>query len=188
MFRAGFRAIAECGKENGAAAPAGPFREAVHRHLENPKRTGLLRTLAALRGAAVVSKTFSAAGLPLAQMDVDHRCVGCNVCETLCPVGALKHREEGGAYVLELDGAQCTGCRVCEAACYHQALHIRETVDLSPLFERRIVTLVSSTRRICRACRENILGEASEFCPSCVLSGERRDALAGRFFNRRKPE
>ncbi len=190
--RAMFRAIAERWKEIGKAtippdetaeaAPIRPFREVVQRHLENPKRTDLLRMLDALSGVTAVSKTFSVAGLPLAQMEVDHRCVGCNVCETLCPVGALKHRDEGDTYVLELDGAQCTGCRVCEVACYHQALHIRETVDLSLLFERRSVTLVSSTRRTCRACRESFLSEASEFCPSCLLSGGRRDAVARRFF------
>lgn len=190
--RAMFRAIAERWKESGEAAippdgvaeaaPAELFREVVQRHSENPKRTDLLQVLSALPGVKVVSKTFSVAGLPVAQLEVDRRCVGCNVCETLCPVGALKHRDEGDTYVLELDAAQCTGCRVCEVACYHQALHIRETVDLSVLFERRSVTLVSSKRRTCCACRESFLGEASEFCPLCQLSGDRRDAVARRFF------
>lgn len=190
--RAMFRAIAERWKEIGEgaippdetteAAPIEPFREVVQRHLENPKRIDLLRVLDALPDVKAVSRTFPVAGLPLAQMEVDQRCVGCNVCETLCPVGALKHRDEGDTYVLELDAAQCTGCRVCEVACYHQALHIQETVDLSLLFERRRVTLISSTRRTCRACRESFLSEASEFCPSCLVSGGRRDAVARRFF------
>lgn len=187
-----FRSIAERWKTSGETPPRGeadeeaavePFREIVQRHAENSKRTDLLRVLDALPGLTVTSKTVPRLDLPLAQLDIDNRCVGCNVCETLCPTGAIKHREEGGVYTLEFDAAQCTGCRVCELACYHQALHIRETVNLSLLFERRSVTLVSARPGTCRACGERILGEASEFCPACQLSGDRRDAVARRFFS-----
>jgi len=112
-------------------APPEVFRDIVQRHADNPKRIDLLEVLSALPGAQPKSNVLPAAEMPMAQLVVDSRCVGCNVCETLCPVGALKHREEGGTYTLEFDAAQCTGCRICELACYHQAMHIRETVDLS---------------------------------------------------------
>lgn len=190
--RAMFRTIAERWKAADAAAipqgagaepaPTEPFRDVVQRHSENPKRTDLLRVLEALRSAKVVSKVVPAAEIPLAQLEVGRRCVGCNVCETLCPVGALKHREDGGTYALEFDPAQCTGCRICEAVCYHHALHVRETVDLSVLFEHRRVTLLSASRRTCPACRESFLGDSTEFCPSCQVSASRRDAIARRLF------
>lgn len=190
--RAMFRAIAERWKASGAAeiAPAGetekvspePFRDIVQRHSANPKRTDLLQVLAALPGATIVSRVVPATTVPLAQLEVDSRCVGCNVCETLCPVGAIEHREVGGNYALELDTARCTGCRVCEVACYHQALHLRETVDLSALFEPQRVTLISAARRTCRTCQESFLDDSAEFCPACRVSGDRRDAIARRFF------
>lgn len=169
--------------ESGTEAEAEPFREIVRRHSENSKRTDLLRVLDALPGLTVTPTTIPRRGLPLAQLDIDHRCVACNVCETLCPTGALTHREEAGGYTLEFDAAQCTGCRVCELACYHQALHVRETVDLALLFERRRVTLVSARLATCRACGERILGDASDYCPACQVSGDRRDAVARRFFS-----
>jgi ferredoxin len=187
-----FQSIAERWKASGEMAPQGeaaeatpaePFREIVQRHSENPKRMDLLRLLDALPGARVASKAVATAGFPLAQLEVDNRCVGCNVCETLCPVGALSHREEGGTYTLEFAAAQCTGCGVCELACYHQAMHVREPAGLSQLFERPSITLVTATRRACRACGERILGDASEFCPACQVSGDRRDAIARRFFS-----
>ncbi len=187
-----FGAIAERWKASGEVpleveavdeAEAEVFRDIVQRHSENSKRTDLLRVLDALPGLQVTSKEVLTVDVPLAHLEVDHRCVGCNVCETLCPTGALKHREEGGTYTLEFNVAQCTGCRVCELACYHQALHIRETVDLSLLFDRRSVTLVSARPATCRACDERILGAASEFCPACQVSGDRRDAVARRFFS-----
>lgn len=171
--------------ETAAVEDAEPevFREIVQRHLENSKRTDLLRVLDALPGLNVRAKEISMVGVPLAQLAVDPRCVACNVCETLCPTGALTHREEGGSYTLEFDAAQCTGCRICELACYHQALHLRETVDLSRLFARRRVTLVSARLAKCRACGERILGDASDYCPACQLSGDRRDTVARRFFS-----
>lgn len=189
--RAMFRAIAERWKASGEAAAAEaqaepaeavPFREIVQRHSPNPKRTDLLQVLEALPGAQPASKVVQAVGLPLAELQVDRRCVGCNVCETLCPVGALRHRDEDGKYALELDAARCTGCRVCEAACYHQAIHVRETVDLAVLFGPHRVTLFSATRRNCRTCRESFLDDSSDLCPTCRLSGDRRDAIARRFF------
>ncbi len=191
--RALFRAAAERWKATDAARPEPqaevasevppPFREAVQKHMESPRRVELLKVLDALPGAKASARIVAAAGLPLAQLEVNERCVGCNVCETLCPVGALRHVDEDERYRLEFDAAQCTGCGVCVAACYHQALQIRETFDLSQLFERRSETLLASTRRTCRACKESFLSEADEFCPTCRLSGDRRDAIAHRFFS-----
>lgn len=190
--RALFRAVAErwtaTGDAVAAAAavpepvPAEPFRDIVQRHSVNSKRTDLLQVLASLSGRKTVAKVVFAAGVPLAQLEVDSRCVGCNVCETLCPVGALGHRDEGGNYTLELDAAHCTGCRVCEAACYQKALRVCETVDISVLFEPRRVMLVSAPRRTCSVCGESILGDSSESCPSCRVSGDRREAIVRRFF------
>lgn len=162
---------------------AEPFREIVQRHAENSKRTDLLQVLDALPGLNVTSKEVSTVGIPLAQLEVDRRCVACNVCETLCPTGALTHREEGGNYALDFDAALCTGCRICELACYHQALHLRERVDLSLLFQRSRVTLISARLTKCQSCGERILGDASAFCPACQVSGDRRDSVARRFFS-----
>ncbi len=188
-----FGAIAERWKTSADAHPLEaeaveeaepePFREIVKRHSENSKRTDLLQVLNALPGLNVRSKEVSTVGIPLAQLEVDQRCVGCNVCETLCLTGALTHREEGGSYALDFDAAQCTGCRVCELACYHQALHLREMVDLSLLFQRSRVTLVSAKVAKCQGCGERILGAASNFCPACQVSGDRRDSVARRFFS-----
>lgn len=190
--RALFRAAAERWKAIAAAPPGPqteaaseappPFREAVQKHMESPRRVELLKVLGALPGAKPSARVIAAAGLPLAQVQVNERCVGCNVCETLCPTGALRHVDEDGRYRLEFDAAQCTGCGVCVATCYHRALHIRETFDLSRLFECRSETLLASTRRSCRACQESFLSGTDEFCPSCRLSGDRRNAIAHRFF------
>jgi len=53
------------------------------------------------------------------------RCVGCRMCERLCPFGA--HRiEEGKSTVIE---ALCKGCGVCAAACLRRAITMRHFTD-----------------------------------------------------------
>lgn len=167
---------------NAQPEQAETFREIVQRHGENTKRTDLLKVLAGFDNTKVSASVLPSASMPVAHLEVDPRCVGCNVCETLCPVGALSHREEGGVYELKLDAAKCTGCHVCEVACYHQAIHVCEFVDLSVLFKRPRVTLVSAARHICASCRESFLGDSSDLCPACRVSGDRRDVVARRFF------
>lgn len=186
--RAMFRGFAERWKAVGVtmeaeAAQPETFREIVQRHGENGKRSELLKVLAELPATRPISTVVQADTVPLAQLTVDRHCVACNVCETLCPVGALSHRDEGARYTLELDAARCTGCRVCEGVCYHQAIHVGETVDLAQLFTWPRVTLFSAERRACRNCRDSFVDNTSDLCPACRLSGERREATARLFLS-----
>lgn len=161
-------------------APAVAFRDIVRKPRENPKRSDLLQLLGTLPGTTARSKTVAAAGVPLADLEIGRQCVGCNVCETLCPTGALQHREADGSYALDFEPALCTGCRVCEVACFYKAIRVRETVDVSALFQRPKVTLVSAQRHTCPACQETFLDESSALCPLCRVSSRRRQMLARR--------
>lgn len=189
--RALFRSITDRWKaadiaEAANADAAAPFREVVRKHHENPKRSELLDLLPGLQSGAGTRPTpVPAASVPLATLEVDSRCTGCDVCETLCPVGALGHSETAGRYALEFKPELCTGCRICEAACFHKAIRVQETVDLAVLMDRRRVTLIAAPRRTCSACGELFLDESSsQFCPSCLVSGSRRQSIAQRFFSR----
>jgi ferredoxin len=188
--RALFRSIADRWKaadlEEGQKAEASlPFREIVGKHQDNPKRSDLLEVLPALSGGNARHTPVRADDVSLGILEVDDRCTGCGVCETLCPVGALGHSDTAGVYALELKPELCTGCGICEAACFHKAIRVQETVDLAVLLDRRRVTLITAPRRTCRSCGEVYLDKASsEFCPSCLLSGSRREAIAQRFFSR----
>jgi heterodisulfide reductase subunit A len=53
------------------------------------------------------------------------RCIGCRMCEDLCPYGA--HRvEDGKSTVID---ALCKGCGVCAAACLRRAISMRHFTD-----------------------------------------------------------
>ncbi len=54
-----------------------------------------------------------------------NRCIGCKMCEHLCPFGA--HRiEDGKSTVID---ALCKGCGVCAAACLRRAINMRHFTD-----------------------------------------------------------
>lgn len=167
--------------------PLESFREVVQQRRGSPKRMDLLQLLETLPVAKVASKTVATANTPLAVLEIGRQCVGCSVCETLCPTGALRHREESGNYALDFEAALCTGCRICAVACFHKAIRIRETADVSVLYARPKVTLVSAPRRICMACRETFLDESPDLCPLCLVSGRRRQMVARRMILGGKP-
>ncbi len=68
------------------------------------------------------------------------RCVGCRMCERLCPFGA--HRiEEGKSTVIE---ALCKGCGVCAAACLRRAIMMKHFTDDQIMAEVKTAFLVEA--------------------------------------------
>ena len=53
-------------------------------------------------------------------------CTGCNVCETVCPFGAIRKDETGIALVNE---ALCKGCGICAARCPERAISMQLHTD-----------------------------------------------------------
>lgn len=67
------------------------------------------------------------AGIELCEGDkavVDEgKCVGCNVCSIICPVGAIKKNDRGVAQVNE---DLCKGCGLCAARCPENAITMKK--------------------------------------------------------------
>lgn len=65
----------------------------------------------------------STSGIPAVQWSVVS-CIGCNSCRTVCPTGALQHRDDG----IFIDHTACAGCCKCVDECPSGALTLRGEV------------------------------------------------------------
>ncbi|MGB9959643.1 MAG: FAD-dependent oxidoreductase [Candidatus Bathyarchaeales archaeon] len=99
------------------------FDEALE-YLENLKQKARFEAFRCL-GCGPCAECL--AGVDLCEGDKavvdENKCVGCNVCAVVCPVGAVKKDEKGVARVNE---DLCKGCGLCVARCPEQAITMKK--------------------------------------------------------------
>jgi heterodisulfide reductase subunit A len=77
---------------------------------------------AASRAAQILSKDSISANGIVASVN-EEICVGCGICEVLCPYGAIEIDKEDK--VAKINAALCKGCGTCCAACPSGALELK---------------------------------------------------------------
>ncbi len=148
--------------ETAADAP-----EARWAHDTHPLRAFLLEVLPAL--GKPQQSHLPAAGFPAAELTVSTACIGCNVCETLCPTGAIRRELHGESEVsLLFTAARCTGCAICAEACLPKAIALSKTVDLAAFVAGGEKRLARISGQACRVCSRPFLGLPGDLCPNCL--------------------
>jgi ferredoxin len=143
---------------------------------ENRRRTHLLELLA--RFEATVPTQVLASGFPFATLTVSGNCVGCNVCEALCPTGALRREETADNFALHFEARKCVNCGVCAAACYTRAIHLETAVDLKSVLAGGATEVIRFAKRRCEMCGQPSVGRGETLCFACL----RRRRLLTRVF------
>ncbi len=91
---------------------------------------------AAARAASVLAKPYMEVSAIVSVVDPD-LCIGCGLCEALCPFGAIRlHKVYGRGYRAETISASCKGCGVCAASCPQKA------IDMKHFRDRQIVAAI----------------------------------------------
>jgi ferredoxin len=135
----------------------------------NPLRGFLLELLPGL--GAVRDGVLSTRGFPVASLEVADSCVGCNVCETICPTSALRREVPNGEEIrLMFDPSRCVGCGICRQACLPKAISFRESIDLRELLHGEETELIRVSARNCRSCGQPFQGLIGDTCPECFGS------------------
>lgn len=73
---------------------------------------------------------LSGSNWPFAQIEVDERCTGCQVCTQICPTGALQMNDDDEEKELRHTPALCLNCGACADYCPQQAVSQGDKVDL----------------------------------------------------------
>jgi heterodisulfide reductase subunit A len=93
---------------------------------------------AASRAATVLSQQYVTLEPTVSRVDQEH-CIGCGLCQVVCPFGAIDLKEvTGKGYRAESIAAVCKGCGVCAAACPQKA------IDMLHFRERQLVAAITA--------------------------------------------
>jgi len=89
---------------------------------------------AASRASIPMSKRHVIAE-PIVSVVDEEKCIGCGLCEMICPFKAIRVEEKLGGRIASTIIASCKGCGVCGAACPQQAITMRHFKDEQILAE-----------------------------------------------------
>jgi ferredoxin len=87
----------------------------------------------------------------------DEKCTLCEVCTSVCPVGALMLQTDGDLK-LGFTPTLCTGCNLCTDGCPEQAITLMESVVLPEALQPRIMKAGGRVQR-CKHCNAELESE-----------------------------
>jgi ferredoxin len=78
-----------------------------------------------------------------ATLEVDERCIGCQLCVQFCPTGALTAtvNDHDSTVALSFCAARCVACGLCERVCFKRALTMRSDVPLTDIITNEFVII-----------------------------------------------
>jgi ferredoxin len=166
FFRAFRRQAAVAVADALPAAPQAPTPVSAWGAAQNPRRSHLLELLA--RFPTTGPTLVAANGFPFATLQVNDNCVGCNVCEALCPTGALTRNETAESFALRFDPGKCVNCQVCAKACYTRAIRLQVAVDLKSVLHGGETEVIRFQKRRCEICGQPSVARGETLCFACV--------------------
>ena len=105
--------------------------------------------------------------IPFAGVSINGNCIGCNVCDILCPTGAIKRISDENFIRIYFNEQKCTNCSLCCDVCLPKAIRVEQRFSIKNLIEDNGIELVRLNKKICERCKSEFVGENETVCPLC---------------------
>ncbi len=144
-------------------------------HKKSPKRLYLLELLSNFDELHPALVTSSAIKPPFGKININDKCIGCNVCETICPVNAIKRVKDNGYLTISFDSRLCVNCQNCRDACIIKAIEIDNdtAINLKNILCDNETELVRTKYKICSTCGDIFISGQGDICPICSKISDR---------------
>jgi ferredoxin len=111
-------------------------------------------------------------GIPSGEISIDGtKCFGCNVCEHVCPGGAIKRVEKEEQVSIMFNPTWCTACNACVSACLAGAVTLKRGLKWDKFLDNQEQTLVNLTQTLCSVCGIDFFASpevgGNLLCPRC---------------------
>lgn len=104
-----------------------------------------------------------------------NRCVGCPVCEIVCPYQVFQRDETESGIRYLIDEKRCTGCQKCVDSCPLQGVKLEKA-------SKRCVQTVDLGKQSCPECKEIFFGHIWA-CPRCQMNVTRKRDSTARIYD-----
>lgn len=105
--------------------------------------------------------------IPFAGVSIKSNCIGCNVCDILCPTGAIKKVSDENFIRIYFSEQRCTNCGLCRDVCLPKAIRVEQRFSLENLIEDNGIELVRLKKKVCERCKSEFVSENETICSLC---------------------
>lgn len=103
--------------------------------------------------------------LPFANLGINGKCDGCDLCAIFCPTGALSKKETKKNKKITFNMAYCTKCDLCITACPNAAISYSDSINISSIINKRERLLIKHELSECGDCGTKFV--SGSLCPGC---------------------
>lgn len=133
---------------------------------ESPRRAALRELLAAI--SETPRPEIAGTELPWKKMLVDEpNCVGCGICVSVCPTGALVKEVGGTELTRYINHALCTNCGLCAEACPQDIIRFEQPYVMQDIVQDSKEVVAVVPLNACVICGETIPVSEGEVCTTC---------------------
>ncbi|HEY5601840.1 MAG TPA: 4Fe-4S binding protein [Gammaproteobacteria bacterium] len=110
----------------------------------------------------------ASAPLPWKAMRVDEpKCVGCGICVTVCPTGALEKQTDAVQLTRYINHGLCTNCGLCSEACPHGIIGFERAYTIDDIIDDGRTVVAKVPLNSCLFCGEIVPVSEGEVCTTC---------------------